>query len=393
MRQIVGTSDTRAECIGFGHAVTKLRAAVFHFVVHFANKRRWRRRTAAAHCAQAGGVVLIKCWRVDQVPTLCWYANEVGDLLALNHLERLFCVPLVHDREFQSGNETTHHHGHATGYVKQRHNQNERRRYFWAINVFQLCSRHGEHSVASGECHQRRNDGTMRRDGTLRAPCRARCVQNCCVVVGINVGTWVRCTWLDHYFPFVNICWQRLFGASNKHFHAVLRAAFGSSVVALLVTNEHRCARVDKCEVHLVFCPPRVHRHVDRAYRNNCRKRHHPFRVVAHCNGNAVTFFHTVCIDEQVGKPIYLIHRFGKRPRLTLVHKKRFVAVAARARKNLSKMSGCIFEHLHFHATNVGVDQFKNLSRRSYCCVRLLPRHCHVVIPRYVFALFQLAWS
>ena len=230
----------------------------------------------------------------------------------------------------------------------------------------------------------------MRRDGALRAACGARCVQNCCVVVGLNVGTWVWCARLHHYFPFIHICWQRLLGASNKHFHAVLRAAFRANVVALLVANEHRCTRVDKGKVHLVFCPPRVHRYVDRANRNNCCKRHHPFRVVAHCNRNAVAFFHSIRIDEQVGKPIHLVHCLRKCPCLALVHEKRFVAVAARARKNLSKVSRCIFEHLHFHATYFGVDQFKDLSRRSYCCVRFLPRHCHVVIPRYV--LLYSSW-
>ena len=61
MRQIVRTGDGRTKRIGFGHAVTQLRVAVLYLVVYFANKRRWRRCSATAHCAQARGVVLFEC--------------------------------------------------------------------------------------------------------------------------------------------------------------------------------------------------------------------------------------------------------------------------------------------------------------------------------------------
>ena len=60
-------SVARAIRIGFGHAVSKLWASLFHGLINFVYKCCWRWCTAAANCAQAAGVVLVKVGVVHKV--------------------------------------------------------------------------------------------------------------------------------------------------------------------------------------------------------------------------------------------------------------------------------------------------------------------------------------
>ena len=66
----------------------------------------------------------------------------------------------------------------------------------------------------------------------------------------------------------------------------------------LLITNQNFRARVSECEIHLVFGPPCVERHVDSANRDNGRKRHDPLREVTHGNSNTVAFFHAIFVHQ-----------------------------------------------------------------------------------------------
>ena len=109
----------------------------------------------------------------------------------------------------------------------------------------------------------------MRRHSTLRAPSGSRGVQNGGVIVWLNVCTRVRVAKWQHFFPLIYASWQWLLCAHYQHFDVLLHATCRTNVETLLIANEHGCTGVFKREIHFVFCPPRVHRHVDGTYRDD----------------------------------------------------------------------------------------------------------------------------
>ena len=160
VRHVVVTTVAGAERIGLGHAVTKLRPALLEAVGHLVHQRCRCRRTATTHRAQRRRVELCKVGMVDEVPALGGHSDEVGDLLALDDLQCLTGIPLVHDHEFQSGDETAHQHRNATGHMEQRHDENERRREWIRLGL--LRCPHTLDCLSRGKRHQRTDHRAMR---------------------------------------------------------------------------------------------------------------------------------------------------------------------------------------------------------------------------------------
>ena len=136
MRHVVVTTVAGAERIGFGHAIAELWAAFFETVGHLVHQRGWCGCATTTHRAQRRRVELGKVGVVDEVPTLGGHTDEVGDLFALDNFERLAGIPFVHNHQFEARHKTTHQHRDTTRYVKQRHNQNERRRKRIRLGLF-----------------------------------------------------------------------------------------------------------------------------------------------------------------------------------------------------------------------------------------------------------------
>ena len=152
-------------------------------------------------------------------------------------------------------------------------------------------------------------------------------------------------------------------------------------VDALLVTNENLCATVLQSEVHFVFGPPCIERHVDCAHRDDGCKRNDPFGIVTHCNGNAVTLLDAVLVHQQVSQTIYLVHHIGKRETLTFVEKKCFVAVSASALQYKCEVLWRVLEDFHLHAEHFLLHQLERSSgsRIQNCVLCVCPRQCHVI--------------
>ena len=122
------TTVAGAKRIGFGHAIAELRPAFFETVGHLVHQRGWCGCATTTHRTQRRRVELGKVGVVDEVPTLGGHTDEVGDFFTLDNFERLAGIPLVHNHQFETRYKTTHQHCNTTRYVKQRHDQNERRR-------------------------------------------------------------------------------------------------------------------------------------------------------------------------------------------------------------------------------------------------------------------------
>ena len=185
----------------------------------------------------------------------------------------------------------------------------------------------------------------------------------------------------QYVFPLIDTCRQRLFCTNDQHLDIFLYATCCTNVESRLIADQHRCTRVFKCEIHLVFCPPRVHRHIDGTHRNDCCKRHHPFGEVAHGNRNTVALFYAIGVHQQRCECINAIGGLSKRNDLVLVHKECLVTMTTRAGKYLAKVSRGVFEHLHLDATHFAVNQLKDLPRTSYCSVCFKKCHRHVDVP------------
>ena len=185
----------------------------------------------------------------------------------------------------------------------------------------------------------------------------------------------------QYVFPLINTCWQRLFCTNDQHLDVLLDTTCRTNVESRLIANQHGCTRVFKREIHLIFCPPRVHGNIDGTNRNDCRKRHDPFGEVAHGNRNTVALFYAIGVHQQRCERINAIGGLSKRNDLVLVHKKCLVTMTTRAGKYLTKVSRGVFKHLHLDATHFAVNQLKDLPRTSYCSVCFKKCHRHVAIP------------
>ena len=160
VRHIVVTTVAGAKRIGFGHAIAELRPAFFETVGHLVHQRGWCGCATTTHRTQRRRVELGKVGVVDEVPTLGGHTDEVGDFFTLDNFERLAGIPLVHNHQFEARHKTTHQHRNTTRYVKQRHNQNERRRK--RIRLGLCCRAHTFNCLSCRKRHQRTNHRAMR---------------------------------------------------------------------------------------------------------------------------------------------------------------------------------------------------------------------------------------
>ena len=152
-----------------------------------------------------------------------------------------------------------------------------------------------------------------------------------------------------------------------------------SSVDALLVGNENLCSTILECEVHLVFGPPCVERHVDGAHRNDCCERDDPLGEVAHCDGNAIALLDSVLVHQQVSQTINFIHDASKCVALAFIEKECLVAVSACALQDQRQVLWSMLEDFHLVPKNVGGLQFKHGSGTwvQDCVLRFGPRLWH----------------
>ncbi len=194
--------------VGLGHAVADGRPALGEALLDPGDHLGRHGRPAAAHRREAGGVEVLEAGRLEHVPALRGHADERGDPLALDDLERPLGVPAVHHHQLHARREARQHHRHQAGDVEQRHDQDQDRRRGLAGR----CRAPRPGAVRRGlarpldgdpaaEAHERLGDGPVGRHRPLGPPGGAGRVQDHHVVVGAGRLLGHRRPQREHVLP------------------------------------------------------------------------------------------------------------------------------------------------------------------------------------------------
>ena len=129
--------------------------------------------------------------------------------------------------------------------------------------------------------------------------------------------------------------------------------------------NDLRAAIVQR-EPHLLAGPPAIHRHHDRSRSNNAQESRHPFRRIAHRQGDTRARRHAVPVDQRIGKGHRAASQFGIAPALILEHDRRGVAVLHRLHQKETQVRRRIHIGRLPNAQNVGFPDIENLFGSRY---------------------------
>ena len=164
---------------------------------------------------------------------------------------------------------------------------------------------------------------------------------------------------------------------------AEVRQVWREPLEALAVEEQHLAAGVGDRVLELGPEPPRVQRDRDRAERHRRPEAHHPLRVVAHADGDAVALADAVLGASQAASPATIAEVLGVRRALAVVDEEVAIAERGGRREEVAHRRRGALEHAQRHAWRVDRLQFERLSRRGERGDGVGPCHGHVLDPLF----------
>ena len=279
---------------GLGHAVAGVGPRGGDLGVDLGDQVRLQRRAAAAQAHQAGGVARGEVRVQQHLAAHHRHARHRGDALALDQLQRLAGVPLVHQHEHAARGGDRIGAAVVGGDVEERRGQQRDRdgRGVGRRGAAGLLARQRLHLGGEAEVHQVVDAAAVGELRALRPAGGARGVEDAGVGVGIDVHGGHRRFLGDDVRPGRDALRQALGAHGDQPGARGARGPLQDARQPLVVAEHHLRLGVVQRVLDLVGHPPGVHADHRDADRDRGPVGQHPLRIVAHGDGDAVARLH-----------------------------------------------------------------------------------------------------